>query len=284
VIKQNRGSAGEGIWLCWLQDKAYCKNYGDALLEDSDKIKLMEMNDNHVEYHTVAEFLEFCNNGPTAKAGTWTSVFPGKYLEGGKEAGGQLVDQRLLPRIVEGEVRMQMVKDKLFQMIHKKPQDGGMSAVGGISSYTFYEPGDPLYADLEAKFVGRDIPQLMEALNISDQPLPLLWTGDFIPVDGATPGSTEYVVGEFNCSCVGISKFGAACGPAKCLADVSDQDYAEGMRLTNLMGVNAVEMLDEIKVANSLKDTYSRYCPNFPPPEPVQANLVRQQTACKATR
>ena len=32
VIKQNRGSAGEGIWLVWLQDKPYCKNLGDASL------------------------------------------------------------------------------------------------------------------------------------------------------------------------------------------------------------------------------------------------------------
>lgn len=29
----------------------------------------MEMNDNHVEYHTVGEFLEFCVNGPGGKAG-----------------------------------------------------------------------------------------------------------------------------------------------------------------------------------------------------------------------
>merc|ERR1712070_1003934 len=56
VIKQNRGSAGEGIWLCWLLNKPYCKNYGDASLEDGDMLKLMEMNDNHVEYHTVKEF------------------------------------------------------------------------------------------------------------------------------------------------------------------------------------------------------------------------------------
>ena len=110
VIKQNRGSAGEGIWLCWLQDKEYCKNFGDAELEMGDKLKLMEMNDNHTEYHTVGEFLEFCEKGPGGAAGEWKSVFPGKYLEGGKEAGGQLVDQRLLPRISEGEVRMLMVK------------------------------------------------------------------------------------------------------------------------------------------------------------------------------
>lgn len=33
----------------------------------------------------------------------------GKYLEGGKEAGGQLVDQRFCPRIVEGEVYLGVV-------------------------------------------------------------------------------------------------------------------------------------------------------------------------------
>merc|ERR1719172_53325 len=99
VIKQNRGSAGEGIWLCWLEGKDYCKTFEDAKkapLEDGDKLKLMEMNDNHVEYHTVGEFLTFCLDGPTGEgAGEWKSTFPGKYLEGGKEAGGQLVDQRL---------------------------------------------------------------------------------------------------------------------------------------------------------------------------------------------
>mgnify|MGYP003298332338 CR=1 FL=1 len=113
VIKQNRGSAGEGIWLCWLWDKASdskvevytAKAYGEKALADDEHLKLMEMNDNHVEYHTVKEFLVFCVDGPNgAGAGKWTSTFPGKYLEGGKEAGGQLVDQRLLPRISEGEV------------------------------------------------------------------------------------------------------------------------------------------------------------------------------------
>merc|ERR1719453_1289874 len=181
VIKQNRGSAGEGIWLCWLCSGKYCKNYGDRMLEDDDKLKLMEMNDNHTEFHTCKEFLQFCVNGPGGDAGEWTSSFPGKYLEGGKEAGGQLVDQRLLPRISEGEVRMLMVKDALFQIIHKKPVEGGMSAVGGINIPTFYSPDAPEFADLRAKFVDHDIPILMEAMGLDGQPLPLLWTGDFSP-------------------------------------------------------------------------------------------------------
>jgi hypothetical protein len=247
VIKQNRGSAGEGIWLCWLMGKKYCKNYGDSALDDGDWLKLMEMNDNHTEYHTCGEFIEFCVNGPDSKkAGNWQSSFPGKYLEGGKAAGGQLVDQRLLPRISEGEVRMLMVKDTLHIIIHKKPE-GGLSAVGGNSAYTYYKPGCAEYASLEKKFIGEDMPQLKKALSIEGEPLPLLWTADFIPMDGDTPGSTEYVVGEFNCSCVGISKFQAVCGGKQTLADVPDADYYEACELTDLMGSKAIEILDETK-------------------------------------
>merc|ERR1712046_404843 len=52
VIKQNRGSAGEGIWLCWLWDKAAnkkveiypAKAFQDGtLLPDDAYLKLMEM-------------------------------------------------------------------------------------------------------------------------------------------------------------------------------------------------------------------------------------------------
>ena len=251
VIKQNRGSAGEGIWLCWLCSGKYCKNYGDRMLDDNEWIKLMEMNDNHIEYHTCGEFLEFCVNGPDSKkAGNWFSVFPGKYLEGGKEAGGQLVDQRLLPRIVEGEVRCLMAGDECQMAIHKKPEGGGMSAVGGMSGYTYYEPDDPKYADLLGKLY-KDIPKMMTVLDLEGQPLPLLWTADYIPKDpekARTDGvDTEYVVGEFNCSCVGISKFQAVCGGEKTLADVPDEDYFEACKLTDLMGVKAIQMIKAAK-------------------------------------
>ncbi|KAH8076502.1 hypothetical protein JL721_508 [Aureococcus anophagefferens] len=119
VVKQNRGSAGEGIWLCWIANETKdgiipdidypSKTFGAESLGDDVMLKLMEMNDNHVEYHTVKEFL--------------------------------LVDQRLLPRISEGEVRVLMAGDTCQMIIHKKPE-GGLSAVGGNSAY-HYEPPDP---------------------------------------------------------------------------------------------------------------------------------------------
>ena len=102
VIKQNRGSSGEGIWIIKLKDGNYCKEYGERCCEDGEKLSLMEANDNHEEEHTVAEFVEFCVSGRNDKSGEWTSKGVGKYLEGGKDAGGQLVDQRFCPRIVEG--------------------------------------------------------------------------------------------------------------------------------------------------------------------------------------
>jgi len=266
VIKQNRGSAGEGIWLCWLWDKAKdekievypSKSLGETSLGDDDYLKLMEMNDNHIEKHTVKEFMQFCVGGPKAEgAGEWKSTFPGEYLKGGKEAGGQLVDQRLLPRIDEGEVRILMAGDTCQMAIHKKPQGGGLSAVGGNSDYTYFTPSDAKYQGLISKLYA-DIPTLLPSLGLEGEPLPLLWTCDYIPknpdnwekgpYDRSCPDDkTEYTVGEFNCSCVGISMFQAVCGGDKTLADVPDEDYFEACKLTDLMGVKAIEMLDKAK-------------------------------------
>ena len=156
VIKQNRGSSGEGIWIIKLKENNYCSTYGERSCEDGEKLVLMEANDNHEEEHTVAEFIEFCVAGRTDKSGTWTSKGVGKYLEGGKAAGGQLVDQRFCPRIVEGELRYNLIGDSLIGVIHKKPAEGGISAVGGTGSiYTFYGPDEPLFKSLTENFLGK---------------------------------------------------------------------------------------------------------------------------------
>merc|ERR1711939_683144 len=165
VIKQNRGSAGEGIWIIKLKSGEYCSTFGEASCGDSEVLSLMEANDNHAEEHTVAEFVEFCVNGRTDKSGTWTSKGTGKYLEGGKAAGGQLVDQRFCPRIVEGELRYNCVGPELVGIIHKKPKEGGISAVSGTGSvYTFYGPEEKLFANLTKGFIKEDMNKIMPSL------------------------------------------------------------------------------------------------------------------------
>merc|ERR1711988_42644 len=98
----------------------------------------------------------------------------------------------------------------------------------------------------------------LPSLGLDGEPLPLLWTCDYIPknpddwelgpYDRSCPDEkTEYTVGEFNCSCVGISKFQAVCGGEQTLADVPDEDYFDACELTELMGIKAIEMLKKAK-------------------------------------
>jgi len=302
VMKQNRGSSGEGIWIISLKSGEYCTNFGDDVVKEDDVLILMEANDNHVEEHTVAEWIEWCVNGRTDKSGTWDSKGTGKYLEGGKEAGGQLVDQRFCGRILEGELRYNMVNDVCLGVIHKVPAPGGMSAVGGTGSvYQFYDnatltdekmtkfdfkafvykdedasgirhriaPDDPKkdelmtagsvveetisvdLATLTKSFIEEDCPKLMKALKLEDEPIPLWWTADFI--NGATgacwtvPETQKWVVGEFNCSCVGLSK----CLPAYCTddnpsvsyKDIPAQEKDDATKYGNIVGQEAAKML-----------------------------------------
>ncbi|MFM7130865.1 MAG: Cj0069 family protein, partial [bacterium] len=78
VLKQNRGSTGEGIWRVTVADDRPTTP-GIALPGDT-KIKCTEAVDNHVEYHTLFDFMTFCE----------------RYIVG---ENGMIVDMRFLPRI-----------------------------------------------------------------------------------------------------------------------------------------------------------------------------------------
>merc|ERR1719353_2488277 len=174
----------------------------------------------------------------------------GKYLEGGKAAGGQLVDQRFCPRIVEGELRYNLVGPKLIGIIHKKPKEGGISAVGGTGSiYTYYGPEEPKFENLTKNFLEKDINHVMPSLGLEKEPIPLWWTGDFILAspEGTPSAEEKWIIGEFNCSCVGVSK----CLPAYCKDDTPNvgwndipaEDKDAAMVYADLMGAVALDIL-----------------------------------------
>merc|ERR1712187_126472 len=116
---------------------------------------------------------------------------------------------------------------------------------------TFYGPGEVKFMNLTTNFLQRDITQIMPALGLPDEPIPLWWTTDFILAspEGTPAKEEKWIVGEFNCSCVGISK----CLPAYCkddtpnanYNDIPAEDVAEAKRMGDLMGVKAFAILSK---------------------------------------
>jgi len=181
VLKQNRGSTGEGIWRVEVVDERDFEP-GQALPDDT-KIKCTEAVDNHVEMNQLGEFMDFCT----------------QYIIG---ANGMLVDMQFFPRIKEGEIRILLVGDKPIFVVHKKPADAADAFSATLFSGAKYRYDDPAdWQHLIDMFQG-DLPIITERLGGYD--LPLIWTADFI-LDTNDDGSDEYVLGEMNCSCVGFT-------------------------------------------------------------------------------
>jgi len=181
VLKQNRGSTGEGIWRVQVIDERPYKA-GDTLPLDT-KLKLTEAKDNHVEYKTLEEFMDFAT----------------QYIVG---ENGMLVDMRFMPRIKEGEIRILMVGEQPIFVVHKKPAetaDAFSATLFSGAKYTYDRPEE--WKELVDMFLGK-LPEIMKKLGGHDAPL--IWTADFM-LDWDENGNDTYVLGEINNSCVGFT-------------------------------------------------------------------------------
>lgn len=180
VLKQNRGSAGEGIWRVEvLEPEKYKKE-----IPLTAKLKLTEAKDNHTEEKTLQEFLEFC--------------IP--YVEGDD---GMLLDMPFLERIVEGEIRILMLRDNIVNVVHKKPastKDAFSATLFSGAKYRYDSPEQ--WPDL-VEVVRKSVPVIQKKLGNYD--LPLIWTADFILDTDKKTGKDKYVLGEINASCVGFT-------------------------------------------------------------------------------
>lgn len=180
VLKQNRGSTGEGIWRVQLVDKLD-DNATEVPLNAI--VKCTEAKDNHVEYHELHAFMTFCE----------------QYIVG---ANGMLVDMPFLPRIKEGEIRLFMLRDKPINVVHKKPADAEDAFSATLFSGAQYRYDRPEQWETLVNGFLNQLPEVTELLGGYD--LPLIWTADFI-LDTGVLGQDTYVLGEMNCSCVGFT-------------------------------------------------------------------------------
>lgn len=178
VLKQNRGSTGEGIWKVELKDPTS----GTVTL--NSEVKLTEAKDNHVEYKTLGEFIDFCII----------------YLEG---RGGMLLDMPFLPRIKEGEIRVFMLRREPVNVVHKKPAEEADAFSATLFSGAKYTDESPDKWPALMKLVKSNLNLIIEKLGGYD--LPLIWTLDFILDTDPKTKKDKYVLGEINASCVGFT-------------------------------------------------------------------------------
>jgi len=155
----------------------------DGLIPIDAKLRCTEARDNHVEEHLLNDFVDQC-------AG---------YLDG---PGGMIVDMPFMPRIVEGEIRVLMLRRTPVYVVHKKPAESADAFSATLFSgaqYTYQEPEE--WPEL-VKLVNENLDGMIARLG--GYAIPLLWTADFMLDDGPD-GNDTYVLGEINASCVGFT-------------------------------------------------------------------------------
>lgn len=181
VLKQNRGSTGEGIWRVEVLES---KKYKDKHIPMDAKLKLTEAKDNHTEEKTLQEFLEFCI----------------QYLEGDN---GMLLDMPFLERIKEGEIRVLMLRREIVNIVHKKPANTPDAFSATLFSGAKYRYDKPEKWPELVNTIKASLQVIQEKLGNYD--LPLIWTADFILDTDKKTGKDNYILGEINASCVGFS-------------------------------------------------------------------------------
>jgi hypothetical protein len=181
VLKQNRGSTGQGIWRVVVQDERL-STPGVPLPADT-RIQCTEAVDNHVETWQLDAFMDFC----------------GQYLSGDD---GLMVDMPFMPRIKEGEIRILLVGDTPIFVVHKKPAESKDAFSATLFSGAKYRYDTPEQWPELITLFQNNVSTITSKLGGWN--LPLIWTADFM-LDWDDQGRDKYILGEINCSCVGFT-------------------------------------------------------------------------------
>lgn len=178
VLKQNRGSTWSWIWKVSVIDERDFSDFEAYPLDT--KLKLTEALDNHVEYKTLGEFINFCK-----KYLTWENWL--------------IVDMKFLPRIKEWEIRILFVWETPIFVVHKKPDTKENSFSATLFSWANYVYYSPEKYDFLIKYFLEKLPEIKNILW--NEKSPIIWTADFI-LDNDENGKDLYMLWEINCSCV----------------------------------------------------------------------------------
>lgn len=178
VLKQFRGHSGHGIWKVSPTD-------------DPSTVKARHAARGSVEEQMPLEqFLKICE--------------PFFAVE-----GGRVVEQEYQERLADGMIRCYHVKNKVEGFGHQAvnalfpPPDPSRPEEAPQPGPRLYYPAtQPEFQAIKRKMENEWLPEMMAALNVSYDELPLLWDADFFFGPKDEHGEDTYVLCEINVSSV----------------------------------------------------------------------------------
>ena len=177
VLKQHRGHSGNGIWKVSPHP------------QDPGLIRARHARRGSVEQDlTLPQFLELLE----------------PYLD-----TGPIIDQAYQDRLPDGMVRCYMVKDKLAGFGHQAinalfpaPEGAASEDAPQPGPRLYYPPTAPEFQEIRRKMENEWLGELLQALEVGIDELPLLWDADFLFGAKTAAGEDSYVLCEINVSSV----------------------------------------------------------------------------------
>jgi hypothetical protein len=184
VLKQYRGSSGNGVWKVEL-----VRDDGTPVPAES-RVRARHATRGSVEEEMhLNQFLARC----------------APYFAG----AGRMIDQAYQPRLPEGMVRCYLVHDKVegfgLQAINAlcpAPRGAPLATAPQPTKRIYPPPSLPEFQSLKRQLEEQWVPALQRLLEIDTEMLPLLWDCDFMLGPKTRSGEDTYVLCEINVSSV----------------------------------------------------------------------------------
>jgi hypothetical protein len=176
VIKQNRGNGGQGVWKV------------EALPESRGQVEVLHaLRGSQPEKVSVDTFIDRCQ----------------PYFGW----GGCIIDQAFQPRLPEGMIRCYMSGGRvagfghqLIKALMPPPPEGPESPEAQPGPRIMHVPDFGPFQGLRRLMEDQWTPQMVEALEMDEASLPVIWDADFLYGPRDSSGADSYVLCEINVS------------------------------------------------------------------------------------
>jgi len=179
VLKQHRGNGGQGVWKVELESD-----------QSAETVRVLHAQRGSVpEALALGTFMQRCET----------------YFEN----DGLIVDQPFQARLADGMIRCYMSGDRVVGFGHQlikalipPPPEGPDSPQAQPGPRIMHGPDAPQFQALRTRMEAEWVPQLMDALEIEKNSMPLLWDADFLYGPRDSSGADTYVLCEINVSAI----------------------------------------------------------------------------------